>query len=234
MKSEKYLVLSLLILLCWVSPSSSLAADNGDTVTLELRWFFEGQPPVDVKDWFAELPGNSIKQEERTDLYLVVSGREDLGLKLREGRLELKTRRSTALFLMGSVRGNQEIWHGDKWDFSERNGAVVVTAFTAGDLKGPRHTVDKTRKQRKYDASDSGSFTPVDRKKWLDSGCVIEFTQIEIDGETGWTLGFDAIGAEEDVSEILAGCTAQLLAGYPGPFLTEKESFGYPKRVMLK
>ncbi len=80
----------------------------------------------------------------------------------------------------------------------------------------------------------SGSFTPVDSMKWLDSRCVIELTQLEIDSEPGWTLGFDAIGAKEDVSEILAGCTAQLLAGYSGPSLTEKKSFGYPKRMMLK
>ena len=59
------------------------------TDTGELRWFAPGPIPPEVLTWFG---GTAV--EERCDTYRL-DGRDDMGLKLRSGKLlELKVRQS--------------------------------------------------------------------------------------------------------------------------------------------
>ena len=44
---------------------------SDSVVTLELRWFFEGDVPDDVRRWFdAALPGPAVTAARRSDFYL--------------------------------------------------------------------------------------------------------------------------------------------------------------------
>mgnify|MGYP000349671027 FL=1 len=54
--------------------------------TREVRWFLE-QPVPEAGHWFEALPKNAYTRESREDVYLVLPGRADLGLKFRENRL---------------------------------------------------------------------------------------------------------------------------------------------------
>jgi hypothetical protein len=59
----------------------------------EVRWFLTGPVSSQARTWFDGLPGENVKQSyPRQDIYLVIPNRDDLGLKVREGRLEIKTR----------------------------------------------------------------------------------------------------------------------------------------------
>ncbi len=56
--------------------------------TLELRWLFGGASPRDVRAWF----GAADAPEERVDHYLLLPAAHELGIKLRDGRFEVKGR----------------------------------------------------------------------------------------------------------------------------------------------
>jgi hypothetical protein len=61
----------------------------------ETRWFFRGEVPKNIASWFGA--GESGRFEpERTDHYLEIPSCRTLGVKVREGRLELKALVGTA------------------------------------------------------------------------------------------------------------------------------------------
>ena len=93
-------------------------------LTLELRWFFKGLLPADVEYWFINLlPGNQpLKEESREDLYFIISDRQDLGLKISRGFLELKWRQDSQPFSLSASRiiGVEETWDKRKMALRQR------------------------------------------------------------------------------------------------------------------
>ena len=101
--------------------------------TLEIRWFFSGsleQSGSGVEVWFTSRPryGGSDRAAPiawdpappawRQDRYLLVPGSDDMGIKWREGRLEIKGRTSTSgprVFAPG-IAGECEHWL--KWSYA--------------------------------------------------------------------------------------------------------------------
>jgi hypothetical protein len=186
----------------------------------EVRWFFDGVVPEQVTRWWAQ----SVDRKDapvRTDVYFVVPNRPDLGLKLREGRLELKTRLSCEPGLCG---GCPEIWLKDKWALAGSTPELATT--------GTRLRVVKWRSRRRYRQT-----TPP---------LVAELTRITTALATGkgapgaaadgWTLAIEALGNEAAGVQraALERGAAALLAGYEGPELTEAVSFGYPEFALRR
>lgn len=60
-------------------------------ITREIRWFFKDPLPV-IGSWFDQLPSRQVFSEERSDMYLLPIKRSDLGIKIRAGSLEIKSR----------------------------------------------------------------------------------------------------------------------------------------------
>ncbi|NIV28827.1 MAG: hypothetical protein GWN58_04720, partial [Anaerolineae bacterium] len=60
--------------------------------TLEARWFMRGSIPHEVREWFARGEPAPIHEPPRMDHYLRLQRSNALGIKLREGRLEIKQR----------------------------------------------------------------------------------------------------------------------------------------------
>lgn len=98
-------------------------------VSRELRWFWPGAPNAALEAAFAALPGPVRAEPVREDCYLLIAGRDDLNLKLRQGLLQLKWR--------GQQAGEQAIWHKIDWQFA----AEALQA-------GPGVTLRKQRRQR--------------------------------------------------------------------------------------
>ena len=76
----------------------------------EIRWFIKGQIPSSVFDWFNGLNENYVNQPERTDYYLVLKSDDALGIKLREGKVEINnpnpaniSNKSQVLFLLNQA-----------------------------------------------------------------------------------------------------------------------------------
>ena len=93
--------------------------------TLEIRWFIEGIPPVEVQKWFKDrcsgkLLGSEIREDwyfygdrESIEQFIKIPSYslEEINLKLRSGNLELKLRQQqlgTEKF--GSWQGKIEQW----------------------------------------------------------------------------------------------------------------------------
>src|SRR5208337_5339069 len=128
---------------------------------VELRWFFNGIMPADVQYWFAnQLPGNQpAKENSRKDLYFIVGDREDLGLKISRGFLELKWRQDSQPFSLSEPRiiGVKETWIKEKWGYAKEYANNLEMAFGKSNLKGCRVEVQKIRSMRKYKVETSGN-----------------------------------------------------------------------------
>ncbi len=85
--------------------------------TDETRWFFKGAIPTPVTAWFAARGCVSAVQPPRVDYYLRLNDDDSLGIKLREGRIEVKQRTHPGELVRFGKRtaGWLESWR--KWGF---------------------------------------------------------------------------------------------------------------------
>ncbi len=215
------------------------------TVYREMRWFLEGPIPDEARDWFAALPGKMVKRADpRQDIYLVIPGRDDddLGLKNREGRLEIKTRsdrHDPYTVVKGRIAGFPEVWTKDTWNFVGR-----IAKISKPFKKGLRVRVTKSRIQKEY-AVERGALVPLKKYKRKHKGkspsasFTIELTELrsqanDARGDKGskrrhWTIGCDASASSKRIKKVLETGAQALLESYDGPPLRQKDSYGYPQ-----
>ena len=132
-----------------------------------MRWFYAGKLPVATSNWFEQdaLGGEMQPSEEREDIYLYSPGCEYLGIKLRQGRLEIKWRNAElGVVSWGGVEGKLEKW--GKWLCEDSS----KESFRPEVLEGKSWiSVKKVRSQRLYD------------------DCAIELTELNIKGNDWWS-----------------------------------------------
>ncbi|MDM9630278.1 hypothetical protein [Robiginitalea aurantiaca] len=154
--------------------------------TLEIRWFFEEDRPG-LKAIFQGLQPEQYAVESRTDTYLLLPGREDLGIKLRQGRLEIKFRsKGSETGAISGIHGNIECW--------EKLG------FELGQERMFPHLPEHSE----------ASWISVAKKRWVTMAGVtdgeihyeppgspraesvqVEYTQLGLEGRQWFTLGFE-------------------------------------------
>ena len=80
-------------------------------ITAEIRWFLRGTLPAEVSRWFEGVCGNATRYPPRVDLYLALPETDTVGVKLREGLLEVKRKDGDLglLDLHPDVVSNQEM-----------------------------------------------------------------------------------------------------------------------------
>jgi len=80
------------------------------TQTTEIRWFWHAIEPVNKQHWF--FGQNQLQLEQRTDRYLLLPGCRTTGVKLREGRLEVKVLQEEAApaDIAGTWHGSLQSW----------------------------------------------------------------------------------------------------------------------------
>ena len=131
--------------------------------TLEVRWFFPGplaETGAGVKSWFRSRPRYDRPDEPapiawdpappawRQDRYLLIPDQDDMGIKWREGRLEIKAREAALDFtrFAPAIEGVCERWL--KWSYA---GEAVERRFSDVFHGRGAHgvvTVEKRRLQR--------------------------------------------------------------------------------------
>ena len=148
----------------------------------EVRWFFPGILQDAVLDAF-----DARRESVRHDRYLRLRGVDAVGVKLRQGRLEVKARRGPieTVALAEGVSGNCDCWV--KWACA----ADKLDQLTALLAEDTREWIDvqKERCVRVY-----GDAT---------TGCHVELTKIVVDRAHWWTLGIEAIGPADQAREQL-------------------------------
>ncbi len=200
------------LLLCVASVLCAQKAGKTGDASLEMRWFYRGEVPGAVRQWFTQEsklgPALTDKdREERTDLYLVASGDDATGIKLRGSELELKARRSAkeVAFAGGRMSGRAEVWA--KWDWS-----IGKASLDSKKVKGLRYDVGKERLQRKFHAGGAG--------------CLAEVTSLTAAGGKWWSLAVE-LARPLDVGTI-EHCAEEALQDYPGPALDLAHAGSYP------
>lgn len=158
--------------------------------TFEMRWFFSECPlPIDAYfDATTEL-------QRRTDWYAFPCG-PDCGIKLREGMLETKIR-----YHVGAPQ-TIEHFHGrmesyKKWSltFPRDDAPNEEELGGAGWLE-----VQKERRLKRFQVS--GSLVSPSSERPI-NGCEFELTKLEVRQGVYWTVGFEAVGAPEHLSDNL-------------------------------
>jgi hypothetical protein len=168
-------------------------------VSAELRWFVDATNSAEVRTfdtWFKSgrmSPGGGVRIRE--DVYAVDSSTDELGVKNREGKsgLEVKVLVEPRFLSLeiGARNATAQLWS------KVTSSVLMLPVNTTGRL-----VVLKTRWLRKFDTSTSfvreiklggGPFgeEPIEESS-VDIGCNVEWTSIEINGNTHWTFGFEA------------------------------------------
>jgi len=217
--------------------------------TLEMRWFFPGpleESGSGVEVWFGTRPryGGHGRPAPRAwepappawrqDRYLLVPGNDDMGLKWREGRLEIKGRASASppQMLAPGIAGVCEHWL--KWSYA---GAAIEQRFSGlfGNGGAPGVLiVEKRRLQRCLDLDRAGGVHEVSLDHRRERGVNVELVEIRLPGPPGrlhWSLAFEAFPSEQ-VSELFAQTVAGFLAGCPALPLSAGLSMSYPRWLL--
>lgn len=190
-------------------------------ITCEMRWFLEGALPGEVERWFdrGQDPALSAWRDDR---YLILPV-ADMGIKWREGRLEIKGR----LAVLGGhaptadIEGVAERW--SKWAHA---GRPVEERFRRCSRNGTI-TVRKRRRQRHF-LLDRGGGQEVAQREMDQRGFSMELTRIRLGNDRHWTLGIEAAPDDPEMPSDLAGALRQVLAGFPIA-LPRARSMSYPQ-----
>ncbi len=184
-------------------------------ITMEMRWFERGEIPTEIERWFNQdsLGGQIKSPEDREDWYLYLPNSNYLGIKLRQGKLEIKWRQAELKVLrFGELaEGKAEKWA--KWTCEDPTSKCFIPAEVAG--KESWMSVKKMRSQRVY------------------QDCAVEITQLKINGKDWWSLAFEATGEDDKLMDNLQTVASQVFQTYPGSKLQGKDSFAYPSWLSI-
>ena len=195
--------------------------------TVEVRWFYRGNIPGEVKAWFQGAGEEVEAQPSRVDAYLRLPENDSLGVKVREGRLEIKQRQEVygVHRFQAGVGGVVEGWR--KW------------GFPLGDMENkppwlPGNEdawieVHKKRWMRIY-TMEGGQVRETAVGDYLTNGCGWELAEVGVIGveRNWWSVGFEAFGDEEGLKDILHAVVGHVIEMGKSPNLEVGNSFGYP------
>ena len=198
--------------------------------TAEVRWFYEGTVPLEVLDWFHQGELMPIVQPHRLDYYLAHTD-DSLGIKLREGMIEIKQRHRGYGMIRLHDRVSGVVEHWRKWGFklADLDGNFPWIATADSSWIG----VHKDRKVRQYLVDHNRQVVALPSIGYPEQGCNLELTAISIKGETWWSLCFESFGDEDTICETLTQVAKYTLVATKPPLLDNKHTFSYPKWLEL-
>lgn len=196
----------------------------------EARWFFPGPLPPAALDWLAA--GRPLTPEPpRVDYYLLLPGLETVGVKWRQGRLEIKRRTGPArLFRRRWLVGRQEQWVKWAWAMAGVAPAAVPSHFVklreASWITPPAAwlAVSKQRYLQRWGVADGRLTAVAAQLPPPAAGCNLEWTEAQWPTQPGaptwFTLGVEAYGPPAETLALFRLGLTQLLAAGPPPHLT--------------
>lgn len=196
--------------------------------SVEVRWFSTHRDES-ILSWFEKHGYDFDSAEPRTDYYLISNLKNDLGVKLREGSIELKQRKSNpeAITFSATVTGFSEEWV--KWSFNFREDDIESEKIlkNASDQWMP---VKKKRIQVKLGDGDVNQVA--DSGNLMDAGCLMEYTWLWLQKKIFYSFAVEAFGSgpEKLRSSLLQHpFLLQILKNFT---FSEKDSFGYPEFLL--
>ena len=203
--------------------------------TTEMRWFKQGNLPTAVLHWFEQdyLGGQLESAAARDDVYLCLDqANVQLGIKLRQGRLEIKWRQAElGIWQFGQqVQGKAEVW--GKWLCEDPTSNYFQPATVVE--KNSWVSVHKVRSQRFYRVVPDASVIAVPSTESPSQGCSIEITQLSIKGSAWWSLAFEAFGDEALLTVNLQAVANWVFSTNTSDLkLLAQDSYAYPSWLSL-
>lgn len=208
----------------------------------EVRWFFDGSAELHplLRSWFetsSPIPkkgdlGPPVwmgRLDGKPDVYLLVPGADDMGIKWREGNFQIKGRAASlgAHEFCGRFQGSVERWM--RWSYANMPESYH-RLFTDGDNKGLRTvSVRKTRALRKIRLDTyNGSALEVDPKAFIDRGINFELTDLEVDGKSYCTVAFEGYPGDSAMHDAFTRTVETFLDALEGVELGAENSMSYP------
>jgi hypothetical protein len=192
--------------------------------TIEVRWFYPGVIPVDLLTWFTAL-GEPVVADNRTDVYLRSSA-PDLGVKLRQGNLEVKYRPA----ILGTIEingfGSSHVEEWLKWICIDDSSGVnpAQSADRSGWIQ-----VSKSRSQRLYQIEFAARIQLSSIAKPQAGAAAIEITQLQVEQQIWWTIACEYLGNKLDLDRQFLPLVNALLSACPVPPSNRSISGGYPQ-----
>lgn len=207
----------------------------------EVRWFLNGESKAHSKlrEWFEQSapfardpgvapPAWKGRQDDEPDVYLIVPGADNVGIKWREGELQIKGR---AVDMGAKHFGQRHAGHVEqwiKWSFAELPDSY--REMFAGNKGGViRIPVRKTRALRKIRLDTmTGKAQEVDAKTMIDRGISVELTDLIIDGIAYCSLACEAFPDDSGMHDAFSRSVGVFLDSAPRDFGIQT-SFSYPE-----
>ncbi len=196
----------------------------------EARWFIAKVLPDGVLSWFRA--GQALESEGvQVHEYLLFPDCETVGVKVREGKLEIKAMASAPRPLSRDlgVSGRTDQWV--KWSFASEG---LKTLDPALHRSGRWLKVRKDRFLRKFSADMGGLVEVTAKQRPLPAnGCNVELTRITVEANPRFwfSLAFEAFGPPEGTVKILETAIHSFFQEHdraPGIRLSQRNSLGYP------
>lgn len=217
---------------------------NVPLASQEVRWFFEGKSTdhAALRRWFETTdplakgpnvgaPVWEPREDNKPDVYLVVPGGDDIGIKWREGQLQVKGRVSDlgAQIFCGRHEGRVDRWM--KWSYKKLPEAyknIFVGDKNPGLL---RVAVTKERALRKVhlDTMTSVAREVGPKDPPFDRGLGLELTDLTVGGKAYCSLAFEAFPDDSAMSAVFSETVAAFLEGLTAIQLILAQSESYPR-----
>ena len=190
--------------------------------TKELRWFFKEDMPF-IRQWFEQNHQmNFDKTTAREDFYLPQPGKKENGTKLREGNIEVKTRKGSVERIQFDKKSGGVLEHWTKWSFevdpSDQLATKIIDQQKFNWLK-----TTKTRMGFKIVKTNKGSEVR-NIKAELKDGCQVEYTRLKIKKDVWYTFAVENFGNGD--KKLFEPIIKDISSGVR---LTFKDSMGYPE-----
>jgi hypothetical protein len=196
--------------------------------TVEVRWFFRGVVPAEVEEWFCSYGIDADEQPARVDHYLRMVRGDSLGIKLREGRVEIKQRYGQQA---NHRFGNQTegcVEHWCKWSFELAQMSDVNSTVNGNSSKWI--DIKKNRKIQTFGGTDLQPVRDISSWGFLDRGCTWEIAKVKVDRseEAWWSVGFESFGKENELWDTILIVATRILSLAKAPTFEIDHSYGYP------
>jgi hypothetical protein len=193
-------------------------------VTCEMRWLLEGPLPDEALRWFADGPAPAAGPW-RDDRYLVLPGVADMGIKRREGRIEVKGRTAVlgSHVIAPEIEGSAERWC--KWTYDAASVAAGSCSWFAG--RGAI-IVGKSRTQKHFLLDPGGEAQASAKRDLPRRGFSLELTRIRLAAGDHWSLGIEAAPDDATMLTDLLRAISGVLRDFPMS-LSRPCSLSYPE-----
>ncbi len=201
-------------------------------ISAETRWFFPGQVPEAMADWFA-CSSVEASSPERTDDYLLLPGCSTAGVKLREGHFEVKaiTGPSEVYSWSDDIAGKRDTWV--KWSVKVSEPRLLAELSAGDDATWLPVVKQRDLRLVSLDGPTPGELQPNTIR--LRNGCQFELTRIHLGSASSdpwWSLSFEAFGPAGSVMRNLGTAMHFVLADPPPVPLPAANSMSYPQWLL--